>query len=314
MADLDIGDPAVEMASQLFTEKHRAVLAAGAAHRHGDVAAAVLLEARQPDLEESADVVEHPLDDFVRFEKGAHFGVAAGERPQWGFPIGVRQAAHIEDDVGISGYAILVAEGLEQQREPALGFFDDALADGVLELLHRHAAGVNAEAGEQGDGFEQCRFLVDGFAQPHLAGGKRMLAAAFAEPLEQGFAAGVEENDFNRNAAPLEFRDDAGDEGEIGRQVARVDAHGDIDDAAGVGGDAVDERRQQARGEVVDTVVAPVLEIAQHRAFAGAGAAADDGQFHGGSSTWVSPAPFIRAGVITVRFMNFPSQGSGIGG
>ena len=111
-----------------------------------------------------------------------------------------------------------------------------------------------------------------------------MLAAAFAEALEQGLAAGVEENDFNRNAAPPQFRDDAGNEGEIGRQVARVDAHGDVDDAAWVGGDSVDKRRQQARGEVVDAVVAAVFEIAQHRAFAGTGAAADYGEFHAGVS------------------------------
>ena len=122
--------------------------------------------------------------------------------------------------------------------------------------------------------------FVDGFAQSDLVGRKRMLAAAFAETLEQGLAAGVEEYDVYLYILAFELFDDAGNERQVHRQIACVDTDGNVDYAVGLGSDALGQGRQQTGGEIVDAVVAVVLQIAQHRTLAGTRTSADYGQFH----------------------------------
>jgi catechol 2,3-dioxygenase-like lactoylglutathione lyase family enzyme len=99
---------------------HRAVLPAGAAQRHRQVAAVVGLERRQPFLDEIADVGVHFGHSAARSRKSITGASAAGERAQRQVVIGIRQRAHVEHEVGIERHAVLEGERFEEQRQRRL--------------------------------------------------------------------------------------------------------------------------------------------------------------------------------------------------
>src|SRR5258706_16391697 len=105
----------MEVAREFLDEIDRTVLAARATDGDSQVAAIVGHETWQPVANEIADVPVHAVDVGVGFQKFEYRGVLAGEWTQHGIVKGVRQAAHVENEVGIERNAVLVAERLEQQ-------------------------------------------------------------------------------------------------------------------------------------------------------------------------------------------------------
>ena len=104
-----------------FGEVDRAVLAAGAADRHGEVAALVAPERRQPALQERLDLRQHlarPRAAPSRYARDRR--VAAGQRAQLAHVVRIRQHAHVEHVVGVERHAVLEREALEHQRQPAV--------------------------------------------------------------------------------------------------------------------------------------------------------------------------------------------------
>ena len=95
----------------------RAVLAAGAAHRDGEVAAVARLVLRNARGDELLDVVDQALHGGCATRGSV---TTSGSRPvevaQRRLPIGIGERARIEDEVGIPGDAVLEAEGLERDR------------------------------------------------------------------------------------------------------------------------------------------------------------------------------------------------------
>ena len=68
-----------EMPGQGFGDVDRAMLAAGAADRHGQIAALARLEARQPRRQEPAQVGDHGRHVRLVFQKLDHRPVEAGQ-------------------------------------------------------------------------------------------------------------------------------------------------------------------------------------------------------------------------------------------
>ena len=92
-------------------------------------------------------------------------GVAAGERAQRRIPVGIRQRARVEHEIGVARDAVLEAEGLDQQRQPRGAAFLHALADELAQVVHAHARGVDDQVGGVEDGLEQPPLDGDGFLE-----------------------------------------------------------------------------------------------------------------------------------------------------
>src|SRR5687768_10712842 len=110
-----------------FGEIDRSVAPSGATQGDGKVASIVAVEARQPVLHESPDIVAHLLRAGIRAEKLYDRCVAAGERPELRVIVRIGQAPHVEYEVGVERDAVLESKRLEQQRKPCSGEPDEIL-------------------------------------------------------------------------------------------------------------------------------------------------------------------------------------------
>jgi len=90
---------------------------AGAADRHGEVAALVGRERGQPARQEGLDLPQHLRRFGLRLQVGDDVGVAPRQRPQLADVVGVGQHAHVEDEVRVQRHAVLEREALEHQRQ-----------------------------------------------------------------------------------------------------------------------------------------------------------------------------------------------------
>src|SRR5690606_14621984 len=141
-------------------------------------------------------------------------------------------------------------------------------------------AGVDLEAGQVNDGFEQLQLRCNGLAEGQVAVSQRMLAAGFREPLDQHFIGGGEKQYITMDARVTHLLEQVREALQIARQVARIDADGDLRQAQiGVVG-LPGQFRQQACREVVDTVEAVIFQKVQGGTLAGPGSSADYNQTH----------------------------------
>ncbi|MCY1346899.1 hypothetical protein D9M69_329970 [compost metagenome] len=200
---------------------------------------------------------------------------------QLGLPVRIGQAAYIEHQVGIHRHAALEAEGLDQEGGARLGFVEQAQLDGVAQLVEVEAGGVDLQVGEVGDGAEQGGFVANRFGQRPRLVGQWMAPAGLGEALEQGLVVGIEEQHVTVDMPGADLVEQFGKALQLAGQVACVDRHGDQRlEQFGVQQGALGQFRQQQRRQVVDAVVAVVLQDIEGGALAGAGAAADDDQAH----------------------------------
>ena len=153
-------------------------------------------------------------------------GVAAGEGAQRRIPVGIRQRARVEHEVRVARNAVLEAEGLHQQRQPAGAALFHALADELAQVVHAHARGVDDQVRGVEDGLEQAPLDGDGFLERDVVGADGMLAARFGETPQQFVVVGEQEDDFALDAALLELFDERRNGFDFRRGIARVDAHG----------------------------------------------------------------------------------------
>src|SRR5271165_1048294 len=106
VAGEDLRVALAKMPGELLGYVHRAVLAAGAADRNGEIAAIRLGEIPYPPLQEPDQVRDHAAHAGVSREVLDHRRVAAVLLAQRVFPVGIRQAAHVEDEIGIARDAV----------------------------------------------------------------------------------------------------------------------------------------------------------------------------------------------------------------
>ena len=86
------------------------MLAAGAAAGNRQVTPVDRFVLWNPFLQEHENIVEHLAERRLCIEELDDFVVTAGQAPQLQRPVRIRQAAQIEDEVGIGRYAVLEAE------------------------------------------------------------------------------------------------------------------------------------------------------------------------------------------------------------
>ena len=221
------------------------------------------------------DVAIHPRHFGQRLEERDDRRVLAGQRRQRGLVMRVGQAAHIEHEIGIQRHAVLEAERLEQQRE--LRRIDgDQVLDPATQRRGRQVAGVESKAEFAGLG-QQVAFVVDGLGERARVARKRMPAARFREPLDQRVDLGVEVEKAHIPPGATRMRDGLRESGQA-RPGLDVERHRHAVLAAG--GEMRDRLRQQRGRQVVDRVIAGILERGQRHALARSGNAADEQQIH----------------------------------
>src|SRR5690348_13749691 len=142
------------------------MLSAGAPYRDGQVAAVGSNHLGNPVLEKIRDVFLEPLDGCMALEKFHYPGVATRERREPRLPKGVRQAACVEDEVGVARDTLAISERLEQDRHAAFGARTDALTNQFAQLMDARASGIDDQVGSAGDRLQQLSFLRDGFREP----------------------------------------------------------------------------------------------------------------------------------------------------
>ena len=124
------------------------MLAAGAADANGEVGAvAALDEGRQPVFQVGGGVGDEVAWFFVAFEEFDDGRIAAAVSTDGGFPVGVRQEAHVEEEVGVDRCAVFEAEGLQGDDERGRGVAEDG-AQTVFELVNAVMAGVEDDVGK----------------------------------------------------------------------------------------------------------------------------------------------------------------------
>src|SRR5690606_27968552 len=105
------------MSTQTLTDLDGAVLSASAANADRHVATVILAEAGEPGFQIADDILHHLLGFRMLGEKLDDRLLLPGKAAQGLVPMGIGQAAHVEDHVSVHGNPMLEAERLEQQRQ-----------------------------------------------------------------------------------------------------------------------------------------------------------------------------------------------------
>jgi hypothetical protein len=155
---------------QLFGQRHRPVMAAGAADADGQVGLAFGGEAGN---EELRAVFDPRRNSWASSESEHVIGdrlVGAPVGAQLGHPVRVGEEAHVEHEVGVAGGAVLEPEGGDRHpHRPLGGAFGELVFDPVPQLVDVEVGGVDDRVG-----------LVPQRVQQFPFGGDRLGQAAFA--------------------------------------------------------------------------------------------------------------------------------------
>jgi hypothetical protein len=189
----------LQMPAQGLDHIDRAMLAAGAAHGDGEIAAPVGLEARDPAIQKPLHIRAHLTDLAAALQKRDHRRIASAQATQVFLPMGIRQAAHIEDEVDPFRHTVLEAKRLQQHR--GLHRTTQALANEIAQLVHIGVGGVDADFGDATQRLEQLAFALDGFGQRQSAPGEWMLAPGLAEAIDECMGVRMEKD--NAASDPL---------------------------------------------------------------------------------------------------------------
>src|SRR6056297_980367 len=154
-----------EVLTQLLAHIHRPVLAAGTTNGDGHIAAVAISKRRQPGIQEGLQVFNHLPASRLFLEKLDNRLIGADVFPEDGIPVGVRQAANIEDIVGIQWHTVFEAERLEQQGQFLVFPADHPLLHHVPEFVHGHARGVHIQVGKLGERLKKSLFAGNGFPE-----------------------------------------------------------------------------------------------------------------------------------------------------
>ena len=171
--------------------------------------------------------------------------VETGERPEPGIVERVRQAAHVENEIGVEREALLEPERLEGERQPRAIHCDEIL-DPRPQRVRREVARIEPLA-ELADLLQQLAFARDRLGDRRVAVTERMRAAGFREALDERLVAGVEKEQPSINAVRFQGAQRARQLGER-RTAAGVDRDGDAL-VAGVG-EEVDRRASSVAGRL----------------------------------------------------------------
>src|SRR5436309_3172970 len=276
VADEHAVAPRREPAAQLIDQHDRAMAAARAAERDGEIALPLALIARQGEVEEVEDVAEefrgllaaqHPVGDR---RIGARLGAQLLDEE------GVGEEAAVERQVRVGREAVLVAERHERDRHRArLGVVDE-VAQRAAQLVHGERAGVQDAVGDLAQRLQLLALAPDGVGESAAPGGG-MRPTRLAEAVDQHIVARIEVEHLERDAAPTQLLEDARELVEE-VPVARVEAERHAPYLLARALPQLDEAGDERHRQVVDAVEPQVLEHLDGAALARAGEAGHHGQ------------------------------------
>ncbi|MNL13711.1 hypothetical protein D3C87_1346280 [compost metagenome] len=282
-----------EVVGKSFGDKHRAVLTARAANRHGQVAAVIGNETRQPLLHVGADVLGHRQHHRLALQEVDYRHVAARERAQREVVVGVGQRADVEDHVRVTRHAMLEAERFKQQGE-LLAVAPDQFLDPAAQRVGTDVAGVDAvrRFGQRAqqfalhlDGFDQrgvvrCRIGIGAAGQGGCLGhapGERVTAACLGVSLHQRVGVGGQEQHLHLVAGGGEL---AHGVRQPRQRLATANVGGHAEVGVALLGQVAGQLGQELCREVVDAVVACIFQDIEGDRLAGAGDSGDEEDPH----------------------------------
>ncbi len=140
-----------QLGAQALGEIHGTVLPASAAEGHGEVGAILGAEAGHPLLQERFQALVHFIHHGLPGQKLDNRRILAGQTTQLGNPMGVWQAANVEDEIRVSRYSLLETEGLNQLRQHAVKGMPNAFPDQIPQLMQGRQTGVQTKVRVQGE-------------------------------------------------------------------------------------------------------------------------------------------------------------------
>ena len=131
--------------------------------------------------------------------------------------------------------------------------------------------GVDHDVGQFDDRAHRPAFLTDGVGDRPVVS-QRVAVACFREAAGQDLVVAIEEQHAETHVrAGAEWCQDPGENFRLEPPGAKIDADGDRLVAAGADAGRVDQAADQVEGQVVDDLVAEILEALQRGGLAGAG-------------------------------------------
>ncbi len=259
-------------AAQLFGDVNRTVPAAGAADGDGEVALSLGAVARQQRREEIREAPEKIRIALIALDIGADLGVLAGLVAQRIEVVRVAEEAHVEHEVGRARNALPVGERHHDHRHRRRAREAERGAQLAAQIAFGQVGGVDHPVRAVAQLREA--LALHGDAVGHRAVERERVAPARLRiPAQQRLVGAIEEQDEEIEVVAGAQRVDRGEErrrAEIAR--ADVDADGQRAVARRAG---LHQRRNQRRGQVVDGLVAHVLERVERGRAAGAGQPGD---------------------------------------
>ena len=257
---------------QPLGHRHRAVAAAGAAQRDGQVGLAFAAVVRQQAVEQRGQLGEKRRESGIGRDEAIHDLVAPGERAQVRLVMRVLQEAHIEHQVGLARQPVAVGEGGHADGHLRAAAPREMSGQDPAQLRRRERRGVDHQVGPRPQRHQQIALGGDP-VDDRPAVGERMAAAGLGVAAAQDAVLAVEEDHGQAQAGATQITLQVLDEGRGGEAPGA-----DIDPQGERAAAALDQRPEQVEGQVVDRLVAEILEDRERRRAAGPGHARDQNQ------------------------------------
>ena len=195
MSDRNAVAPPAQVRGGRLGKRDRAVLAARAPERDGEVMLALDDVAGNDRVEESEPRVHELGRLSVLHDEADHRRVQTGLRPQFGHVVWVGQEAHVHDDVGVGRRTVLEAKRRHGDRQRLCARCREALADHLVELLGAKRRGVQNDVGALAQFRKRVPLGVDAVEQrlPFVA--HRVAAARLFEPSQKDVVGRFEEEE-----------------------------------------------------------------------------------------------------------------------
>ena len=167
-----------------FGEHHGTVPSACAAERDRQVAFPFPDIVRNQKIKQAFDAAQKFARLRERPDVARHALVLAGKTPQLRNKMGIRQKAHIENQVGVHRHAVAIAETHERNQQRLLPARAETLRDELAEFVNIESRCINHEVRDFPDGRHQLAFLAKADAHG-LVMAERMRPTRFTKPAQQ---------------------------------------------------------------------------------------------------------------------------------
>ncbi len=285
LLDISVGGVAADVlfpqvAGHGLRKGDRAVFSAGAAEREDELALPLLLIQRQGEVDEVLELCEELLRGLELHDIAADGLIEAGQVLEFGNVEGVRQAADVEDEVGIRRQAVLEPKGHALDLQDLFPAAEEEAGNAVLQLFRRQIGGVDGVVRPLFEGGDHLPFRRNGVADGLVVvPGQRVPAAGLLEPVHEDAVLAVHEKQLVGHRHAAQLVEGAGEVFE-GGPGAHVDDHRELRLGRALQDD-LSEGREEFGRHVVDADEVDVFQHFHRFGFAGTGQAGEDYEFHG---------------------------------